>query len=175
MTEESGYIRLAGIVRESIVDGPGIRFAVFCQGCPHRCPDCHNQQTHDFSGGREVSIERILEEIDKNPLLSGVTFTGGEPFCQPEAFCRLAEEIKKREKLDIVAFSGYTYEELKEMGKEHAAVRQLLEYTDLLIDGPFVKEEKDLTLSFRGSRNQQILDMKKTRETGQAVLWKEEN
>lgn len=89
MREEPKTMRLAGIVRESIVDGPGFRFCVFCQGCPHDCPGCHNMETHDFQSGREVELARILEEIDKNPMLSGVTFTGGEPFCQPEAFAAL--------------------------------------------------------------------------------------
>lgn len=170
--ETATSIRLAGIVRESIVDGPGFRFAVFCQGCPHGCPDCHNPATHDFSGGKDVAISRILEEIDKNPLLAGVTFTGGEPFCQPEAFVALAEEVKKRN-LDIVTFTGYTYEQLLEQAETNAAVQDLLDCTDLLIDGPFLKEEKDLTLSFRGSRNQRIIDMKATGKTGNVVLWNE--
>ncbi|MCE2603847.1 4Fe-4S cluster-binding domain-containing protein, partial [Pseudomonas aeruginosa] len=90
MSKGVNTIRLAGIVRESIVDGPGFRFAVFCQGCPHNCPECHNQATHDFNGGKDVAVERLLEEIEKNPLLAGVTFTGGEPFCQPEGFHSLA-------------------------------------------------------------------------------------
>ena len=82
-------LRIAGIMRESIVDGPGIRFAVFCQGCPHDCPGCHNPETHDPAGGNEVKIDRILQEFDKNPLLSGMTFSGGEPMCQPEGFAVL--------------------------------------------------------------------------------------
>ena len=146
-------LRLAGVIRESIVDGPGFRFAIFCQGCPHHCPECHNPDTWDFEGGKETSFERILEEIDKNPLLAGVTFSGGEPFCQAEAFAALADEIRKRN-LDIVTFTGYTYEELLEMSEKDHAVKELLEKTDLLIDGPFIKAEKDLTLQFRGSRNQ---------------------
>ncbi|MCI9640020.1 MAG: 4Fe-4S cluster-binding domain-containing protein [Emergencia sp.] len=76
-------LRIAGVVKESIVDGPGIRFVVFSQGCPHHCPGCHNAVTHDFEGGYDCSIERILAEIDANPLLDGVTFSGGEPVCQP--------------------------------------------------------------------------------------------
>lgn len=169
MSEGTNTIRLAGIVRESIVDGPGFRFAVFCQGCPHNCPDCHNQATHDFNGGKDVEIERILEEIGKNPLLSGVTFTGGEPFCQPEALHRLAEGIKKRG-LDLVTFTGYTYERLLEMAEEREAIARLLDDTDLLIDGPFIKAEKDLTLQFRGSRNQRVIDMNATRKAGEVTL-----
>ena len=91
-------IRIAGIMRESIVDGPGIRFAVFCQGCPHDCPGCHNPETHDFAGGTEVSVERLLEEFEKNPLLAGATFSGGEPMCQSEGFAALGRGIKERGK-----------------------------------------------------------------------------
>lgn len=165
-------LRLAGVVRESIVDGPGFRFTVFCQGCPHKCPDCHNPETHNFEGGKDISFEKLLEEIDKNPLLQGVTFSGGEPFCQAAAFSALADEIKKRN-LDIVTFTGYTYEKLREMAKVEQAVGDLLDKTDLLIDGPFVKEERDLTLQFRGSRNQRIIDMKATGDSQIPVLWEQ--
>lgn len=167
---QAGTIRLAGIVRESIVDGPGFRFTVFCQGCPHHCPGCHNQQTHDFAGGKDVDLSRILEEIDKNPLLSGVTFSGGEPFCQAGAFADLAEEVEKRG-LDIVTFSGYTYEQLREKAETDEDTARLLTHTWLLIDGLFKKEEKDLTLAFRGSRNQRIIDLNATRKEGRLVLW----
>ena len=165
-------IRLAGVIRESIVDGPGFRFTIFCQGCPHHCPECHNPETWDFEGGKDTSFERILEEIDKNPLLAGVTFSGGEPFCQAESFAELALEIKKRN-LDIVTFTGYTLEELREMGKNDKAVEALLEITDILIDGPYIKEERDLTLQFRGSRNQRIIDMKATGDAEIPVLWEQ--
>ncbi len=170
MREEPKTMRLAGIVRESIVDGPGFRFCVFCQGCPHDCPGCHNMETHDFQSGREVELSRILEEIDKNPMLSGVTFTGGEPFCQPEAFAALGREIKRRG-LNIVTFSGYTYEELVKKAQEDPAAEELLDQTNLLVDGRFKEEEKDLSLRFRGSRNQRIIDMEATRREGQMLLW----
>lgn len=166
-------LRLAGVVRESIVDGPGFRFTIFCQGCPHKCPDCHNPETWNFEGGKDTSFERILDEIDKNPLLAGVTFSGGEPFCQAEAFSALADEIKKRN-LDIVTFTGYTYEELREMAADDSAIGELLEKTDLLIDGPYIKEQRDLTLQFRGSRNQRIIDMKSTGGAAEPVLWEQE-
>ncbi|QAT42802.1 anaerobic ribonucleoside-triphosphate reductase activating protein [Aminipila luticellarii] len=161
-------IRIAGIVRESIVDGPGIRFTVFCQGCPHGCKGCHNPETHDFKGGYDCSIEKLLHEIDKDPLLSGVTFSGGEPMCQPEAFLTLAREIKKRE-LNIVIFTGYTLEELQSMADENPSIGELLLFTDYLIDGRFVREERDLTLQFRGSGNQRYIDMNLTREAGHIV------
>jgi anaerobic ribonucleoside-triphosphate reductase activating protein len=151
-------IRIAGIVRESIVDGPGLRFAIFAQGCPHRCKGCHNEFTHDFEGGYDCELTRILAEIDKNPLLTGVTFTGGEPFCQPMEFYKLGIEIKARG-LDITAYSGYTLEELQEMAEKDEWIKQLIGILDYLVDGPFVLEERDLTLEFRGSRNQRFLRM----------------
>lgn len=169
---EADSLRLAGIVRESIVDGPGIRFTVFCQGCPHDCPGCHNPETHDFAGGSDCTISRLITEIDKDPLLAGVTFSGGEPLCQPEAFLQLAKEVKKRN-LSITVFSGYTFEQISEMGEKNNAVNELMELTDILIDGPFINAERDLTLQFRGSRNQRIIDMNETRKEGKIVLWRQ--
>ncbi len=163
-------LKLAGIMRESIVDGPGIRFAIFCQGCPHDCPGCHNPETHDFNGGTEVSIEKILKAIDENPILKGVTFSGGEPTCQAEGFAALARAVRARG-LDITMFSGYTYEQLLARAEKEPALQELLDLTDLLIDGPYLKAERDLTLQFRGSRNQRLIDLKKTRQAGRVVLW----
>lgn len=169
--KKADSIRLAGIVRESIVDGPGIRFTVFCQGCPHACEGCHNPETHDFAGGKDVSIDRLLEEIEKDKLLAGVTFSGGEPFCQPEAFLELGKKVKDLG-LSITIFSGYTLEQLREMGMQRAAVSELLEITDILIDGPYVKALRDLTLQFRGSSNQRIIDMNETRKMGETIIWR---
>ena len=168
--KEITTLRIAGIIRESIVDGPGIRFAVFGQGCPHNCQGCHNPDSHDFKGGYDCAIDKILEEIDKNPLLKGVTFSGGEPFCQAEEFAELGEKIRERG-LSVVTFTGYTYEELLDLSNE--SINRLLEVTDLLIDGRYEADKRDLTLRFRGSSNQRIIDMKKTRETGSMVLAEE--
>lgn len=160
-------IRIAGVVRESIVDGPGFRFVVFCQGCPHGCPGCHNPATHDFEGGYDCDIEKIISAVDANPLLDGVTFSGGEPFCQPEAFYNLGIELKKRN-LNLLAYTGFTYEELTAMEDEF--VHKLLSILDLLVDGRYVQEERDLTLLFRGSKNQRVIDMALTREKNQVIL-----
>ncbi len=157
-------VRIAGIVRESIVDGPGIRFAIFSQGCPHNCKGCHNQSTHDFSGGYDCALNRILEEIDRNPLISGVTFTGGEPFCQAGPFYRLGIEIKTRG-LDIVAYSGYTLEELQNMSENDKEIEKLLGIIDYLVDGPFILEQRDLSLEFCGSRNQRFIRMAEIRDS----------
>lgn len=162
-------IRLAGVVRESIVDGPGLRFTVFCQGCPHGCEGCHNPATHDFEGGYDCEISKIIVAVDENPLLDGVTFSGGEPMCQPEAFTVLAEELKKRN-LNIMVYTGYTYEELLRLAETRPAVGKLLELTDYLVDGRFILAQRDLTLPFRGSTNQRILDMKQTLAAGKPVL-----
>lgn len=167
--DDHNTIRMAGVVRESIVDGPGLRMAVFCQGCPHGCPGCHNQETHDFAGGYDCEIEKIVQAVKADPLLDGVTFSGGEPFCQPEAFFNLALALKElRPDLNLMAYSGYTYEELIAMHSE--GVDRLLAIIDYLVDGPFILAERDLTLLFRGSANQRIIDMNRTRAEGSVVL-----
>lgn len=166
----SAELRVAGIEPESIVDGPGIRFTVFVQGCPHNCPGCHNPQTHPFEGGQETDIEEIFARFKGNPLLKGITFSGGEPFCQAEPLYRLAQLVHAACK-DVVVYTGYTYEELA--ASEDPAVKALLKETDLLIDGPFILGEKNLDLLFRGSENQRLIDMEKTRAAGRVVLWEQ--
>ena len=151
-------LRLSGVISESIVDGPGFRYVVFTQGCPHGCPGCHNPQTHDFNGGTLIDPLTLLPEIDENPLLAGVTFSGGEPFVQPEALLPLAREIKARG-LHLLIFSGYTYEQLTDLMTTREAIGELLKLCDTLIDGPFLLEQRDLTLQFRGSANQRILQL----------------
>ena len=153
---------LAGIVGDSIVDGPGIRTTVFSQGCPHRCPGCHNPETWAFGCGTEMDEEAILEIIRSNPLCRGVTFSGGEPFAQAEGFARLAKLLKAAGK-EVASYTGFTFEQLLD-GTE--AQRALLETIDVLIDGPFLLAEKTLELPFRGSRNQRILDVPKSLAAG---------
>ena len=164
-------LRIAGTVNDSIVDGPGIRYTIFTQGCPHHCPGCHNPQTHDFSGGQDADVENILKEIFNNPILSGVTFSGGEPFCQAEALVPIAEAIKEKGK-HLMIYTGYLLEHLQKM--ENAGVQRLLELADVIVDGPFILAEKNLTLSYRGSENQRVIDMVKTRKSGEVVLYRSE-
>ena len=155
-------IRIAGIVRESIVDGYGFRFVVFAQGCPHNCKGCHNPETHDFAGGYDCDIEKILDAIGENPLLDGVTFSGGEPFCQPKGFYELAMGIRNRyPKLNIMVYTGFTFEELLQISEQNGSAHGLLRRADYLIDGRYIEEERDLTLQFRGSRNQRIIPLEK--------------
>lgn len=160
-------LKIAGIVNDSIVDGPGIRFTIFTQGCPHRCEGCHNPQTHDFDGGEIVDTEELLKKIKGNPLLDGVTFSGGEPFCQAQALAALGREIKKIG-LNVITYTGYSFEELYENRYRNGWI-ELLKITDYLIDGRFILAEKDWHIKFRGSRNQRYLDCGASLETGKAV------
>lgn len=147
-------LRLSGRIQESIVDGPGLRYVVFTQGCPHHCKGCHNPQTHPFEGGEIVDIDQIFQEFCENPLLSGITFSGGEPFCQPEPLYRLAKKIHEKGK-NVMVYTGYTLEQLQAL--ENSWVNELLSEADILVDGPFVEELLDLELEFRGSSNQRLL------------------
>ena len=156
---------LAGIVEDSIVDGPGIRCTIFAQGCPHRCPGCHNPETWDFGCGTQLEIARLLEIVRSNPLCRGVTFSGGEPFAQAEAFSRLAN-LLKQSGYEVASYSGYTFEQLL---RGTPAQQELLSSIDVLIDGPFLLEERSLELAFRGSKNQRILDVPASLRAGQAV------
>ena len=169
MPDTKTPLRLAGVVRESIVDGPGIRMTVFVQGCPHCCKGCHNQHTWDFGGGYESSVERILEEAAKDKLLCGVTLSGGEPFTQAEALTVLAKGAHAMG-LNVFCYTGYTFEELYAQFDTHPAYRALLEQCDWLVDGKFIEEEMSLMLHFRGSRNQRILNVKASLAQGEAVL-----
>ena len=162
-------IKIAGIENDSIVDGPGIRLTVFTQGCPHNCDGCHNESTHDPDGGYEAEIKDILLMFDENKLLSGLTLSGGEPFEQARQCAYLAAEIKLRGK-NVITYTGYTFEFLFEKAKNDEEVLDLLKHTDLLIDGPFIKELKSLSLDFRGSRNQRIIDMEPSLTAGKAII-----
>lgn len=173
--KEAETLRLAGVYRESIVDGPGIRFSIFCQGCGHACPGCHNPETHDFESGYDSVINNLVREIMKNPLLDGVTFTGGDPMFQTEGFYVLARKIKEQNPtLNILIYTGFTYEELLERAENDEYTGKLLELTDYLIDGRFELEQRDLTLLFRGSKNQRFIDLNATREKGEIVLYTKE-
>ena len=160
-------LRLAGIIRESITDGPGIRFTVFAQGCPHGCFKCHNPQTWDFDGGTDVEVDKIAKKVMENPMIKGVTFSGGEPFCQAEGFLELAKNLKENG-IDIVIFTGYLYEEL--LASEDKNIHELLKEAWLVIDGPFDNDKKDLSLKFRGSSNQRIIDSAASIKAGKIIL-----
>ena len=167
--DEYPRLRIAGIEPESFVDGPGIRMTIFTQGCHHNCPGCQNPQTHDFNGGHFIDIDEILEMIEENPLLDGITFSGGDPMDQAAALIPLAREIKERG-LNLVIFTGYTYERLMDLAPERPDMFELLTFADILIDGPFIMAKKSLEIKFRGSTNQRIIDVQQSLVEGQVVL-----
>ncbi|EYE88417.1 ribonucleoside-triphosphate reductase activating protein [Fervidicella metallireducens AeB] len=159
-------VRIAGIVKESVVDGPGIRYVIFAQGCKHGCEGCHNPQTHDFNGGYVIDADEILMDIYSKQYIDGVTLSGGDPFFQIDAFQYIAKELKKRG-INILVYSGFTFEEIVSDIKK----KKLLELTDILIDGPFILKKKTLKLPFRGSENQRIIDVKRSLNKGEVVLF----
>lgn len=156
-------INIADISYESVVDGVGIRFTIFTQGCPHKCEGCHNPTTHDFNGGHLYDVDKLMAEINKNPLLDGVTFSGGEPFCHAKSLAVLAKKIKANN-LNIWCYSGYTLEELNNMAKTDNDILELLSQIDVLIDGKFILSQRNLLKRFKGSDNQRIINLKKMRE-----------
>lgn len=162
-------LRIAGIEPESFVDGPGIRLTVFTQGCNHHCPGCQNPQTHDFNGGHVIEREAIITMIKENPLLDGVTFSGGDPMDQAAALVPLAREIKERG-LNLVIFTGYTYERIIALAAERPEMFELLSFADMLVDGPFVLAKRSLDIMFRGSWNQRLIDVQKSLVEGHVVL-----
>lgn len=161
-------IRIAGMVNDSIVDGPGLRFSVFTQGCPHHCPGCHNPETHDLAGGREENTETLIGLMYKNPLLSGLTLSGGDPFVQSEACAELARAAH-RHGLNVWVYTGYTLEQLLASGRKGDL--GLLQETDVLVDGPFILAKRSLELDYCGSSNQRLIDMKQFFSQNKIVLW----
>ncbi len=156
-----GKIRLAGILKESLVNGPGMRRVFFSQGCTHNCRGCFNPETHDFNGGFLWDVDELIEDIKDNPLLKGVTFSGGDPFQQSEAFAYMAEELKKQG-INIWSYTGYTFEYLLENAHKNPSWRIMLSNIDVLVDGQFKEELKEEGLKYRGSSNQRIIDVRKS-------------
>ena len=160
-------MRIFGLVQDSIVDGPGFRFACFVQGCPHQCPGCHNPESHDPVGGRELEVWEIEQELLKNPLTDGLTLSGGEPFAQPEECLTLAKAAHTHG-LNVWSYSGWTFEFLRDQGTE--AQKALLSELDVLVDGPFILSERTLSLPWRGSKNQRVIDVPASLTSGAVVL-----
>ena len=159
-------MRIAGLARDSIVDGPGLRLTVFFQGCHHHCPGCQNPATWPFEGGEAYTVEQLVAQAKQSPLCRGVTLSGGEPFDQAAEAAALAAALKAAG-YEVAAYTGFTFEQLL-TGDE--ARRALLEQLDVLVDGPFVQEEMSLELRFRGSRNQRILNVPQSLAAG-APVW----
>jgi len=152
-------VPLAGSIDESTVNGDGIRYVIFVQGCHHGCKGCHNPQMWSMNGGKQTTLASILHEVVSNPLLSGITFSGGEPFLYAKELALLAKEIKAIGK-NIWCYSGYTHSELKSLVAENTDIADLLANIDTLVDGKFIESLKDEKLPFRGSSNQNIIHLK---------------
>lgn len=149
-------MKVMNILHDSVVDGEGLRTVIFFAGCPHGCLGCHNPESWNSSNGKEMTLEEVLLEIQSNSI-ANVTLSGGEPFIQAKEVSRLAKEIKAIGK-NIWAYSGFTYEEI--INSKDRYKKELLSYCDVLVDGRFILEERDLSLLFRGSRNQEIIYLK---------------
>ena len=161
-------MRIAGTVQDSIVDGPGFRYVVFTQGCSLSCEGCHNPATWDIGGGEEASVDYLVTEMLSNPLTDGLTLSGGEPFLQA-AECEKLAAAARVEGLNVWAYTGFVFGELIEKAKSEPEISALLKLTDVLVDGPFILAERTLSLKWRGSRNQRVLDVPKSLEAGTAV------
>lgn len=161
-------IRIAGTINDSIVDGPGLRFTVFTQGCFHNCPGCHNPETHDPMGGTVQDTDELVRRLDRNPLLSGLTLSGGEPFMQSAPCLALAQGAHQRH-LNVWTYTGYTWEQLLQANDPEQMA--LLRETDVLVDGLFLINERSLELKYCGSRNQRLIDVQKSFQSGSVVLW----
>jgi anaerobic ribonucleoside-triphosphate reductase activating protein len=166
---ESLPIRLFGVVRESIVDGPDLRYVIFVQGCPHKCPGCHNPESHAYKGGKLTTTDRIWNDIIKNPLIKGITFSGGEPFLWGHELAVIAEKAISRG-MNIMTYTGFTYEHLLKKAETEPSVHELLAVTNYLVDGRYIEEKRDLSLRFRGSSNQRILDITCYPNTDRATI-----
>lgn len=163
-------IKLFGVANDSIVDGPGLRYSIYTQGCSHHCPGCHNMGSWDFDAGTNSTVGSILEDIEKNKLIKDVTLSGGDPFDQAGPVAILASELKARG-YGLWAYSGYTFEQLSEKARHDADIKTILDKIDVLVDGRFEQDKKSLSLHWMGSSNQRVIDMVKTRREGVICLY----
>ncbi len=169
-TGRDSAVRVSGIVDQSIVDGPGLRLTVFTQGCPHACPGCHNPATHALDQGFDLSVQEILARFDDNPLLAGITLSGGEPLIQASALLPLARQVKARDK-SVWCYTGFTFEQLLGKAQTDRSLHQLLQHIDVLVDGRYIASQRSLTLRFRGSANQRVLDLPQSLALETPVHW----
>jgi len=160
-------LRISDVISDSIVDGPGLRMTVFLQGCIHNCKGCHNPSTHKLDGGKIVDTDYILERFFENPLLDGITFSGGEPLLQPKPVSVIAEKVKEKG-FNVIVYTGFVWEKLME---DLNYFIDVLKYTDILIDGPFIESLKSYELDFMGSSNQRAIDVSKSLLSGGIVLY----
>ncbi|WP_299995266.1 anaerobic ribonucleoside-triphosphate reductase activating protein [uncultured Clostridium sp.] len=162
-------VRLAGIAYESLVNGPGMRRVFFAQGCKHNCKGCFNPETHNFDGGEIMDMDKLIKDVLDNPLLKGVTFSGGDPIEQAHSFSYMAN-IFKSSNLNIWCYTGYKFEDLIKKMELDKSIKDLLNNIDVLVDGKFEINNKKEGLKFKGSSNQRIIDVKKSLESGEIVV-----
>ncbi len=165
----TALFRVSGIAVESVVDGSGLRCTIFFQGCTHACPGCHNPETWARDGGQLVTLSELLPRLKLNPLIDGVTFSGGEPFLQAPAAACLGQYLKSLG-LNLWVYTGYTWETLLQ-NLNLPGYKELLNLTDILVDGPFQSEAKVAGLTFRGSANQRIIKVPESLKSNEVVLW----
>lgn len=163
-------IRLSGIAYESLVNGPGLRRVFFSQGCKHNCKGCFNPDTHDFSGGEERDMDELIQDVIENPMIKGVTFSGGDPFERAEEFAYMAKKFKEHG-LNVWSYTGYTYEYIMENLNKALGWKDLMFNLDVIVDGRFEEDKKQDGLRFKGSTNQRIIDVKETMKSGEITLF----
>jgi anaerobic ribonucleoside-triphosphate reductase activating protein len=164
-------MRLSGITQESLVDGPGLRYVIFAQGCQHCCPYCQNPESWDINAGKEFSVKQVIRLLKQQKKTKrGVTFSGGEPFLQAVELAEVAQSARQLG-WDVVTYTGFTYEEL--VADNSSGVKALLSASDILIDGKYIHALRDAKLKFRGSSNQRMIDIAETQKNGRVVLWNE--
>lgn len=162
-------IRLASqLTKDSIVDGPGLRAVLWTQGCKHHCFGCHNPETHPFDGGFDIEVDEIIKELQGLKLQRGITLSGGDPLEQPEACLEIAKAAKAQG-LDVWMYTGYIFEDIVESFKSKPAWQGLLEYVDVIVDGPFIQSQKSLILPFRGSKNQRVIDVRASLDSKRVI------
>lgn len=164
-------IRLSGIAYESLVNGPGMRRVFFSQGCNHKCSGCFNEDTHDFSGGEDRDMDDLIKDVLENPILKGVTFSGGDPLERAEEFAYMAKAFKKSG-LNIWSYTGYTFEYILRNMNERKGWKELLENIDVLVDGRFDETKTQDGLKYRGSTNQRIIDVRESLKNGEVITLK---
>ena len=162
-------IRLSGIAYESLVNGPGMRRVFFSQGCKHNCKGCFNPDTHDFNGGEERNMDELIKDVIENPILRGVTFSGGDPWEQADKFAYMAKAFKEHN-LSVGSYTGYTFEYIIDHKNERKGWADLLDNIDVLVDGRFEEEKKDEGLKFRGSSNQRIIDVQESLKQEKVII-----
>ena len=164
-------IRLAGIAYESLVNGPGMRRVFFAQGCKHNCNGCFNPDTHDFNGGKLINMDELIQDVKSNPMLKGITFSGGDPIEQADKFAYMAKSFKKLN-LNIWCYTGYTFEELLDMSKNNNEILELLNNIDVLVDGKFEIKNKEEGLKYKGSTNQRIINVNESLKNNDIIIYK---